>query len=128
MPHHILVLATWPWSGDFLHFYAAGTPGWSPAYGPGACGSYVAGFVILDKDDPTKILQRSAVHPLTPTMDYEIGSNPRWPVLRNHTIFTTSVVPLQSGPEGEDFRVWYGAADANVASMVVRVTSQQGSR
>ena len=38
-------------SGDLLHFYAAATPGWV------ADGNYTAGYIVLDKDDPTKIIQ-----------------------------------------------------------------------
>ena len=38
-------------SGDLLHFYAAATPGWI------ADGNYTAGFIVLDKDEPTRIIQ-----------------------------------------------------------------------
>ncbi len=50
-------------TGDYLHIYAAGTPGWV------ANGNYTGGFIILDKDDPTVILQ---VRPRVP-------SHPLWP-------------------------------------------------
>ena len=75
----------------------------------------------MDKDDPTKIVQRSATHLFVPTMDYEIGMGTGpWPVNRNRTIFTTSLVPLPN--EGTDvFLVWYGAADANVAYAKIKV-------
>jgi hypothetical protein len=43
-----------------------------------------------------------------------------WPVQRNRTLFLTSVVPIAG--KTDTFRVWYGAADANVASMVIQVT------
>ena len=113
-------------SGDWLHLFAAGTQGWGP-WGPGRTqGAYVAGFAILDRDDPSKVLQRSLVHPFTPTMDYEIGSNPAWPVYRNHTLFVTSLVPIAG--EVDTFRAWYGAADANVATAIVTVTQLQGER
>lgn len=106
-------------TGDYLHFYAAGTLGWGP-WGPGIGGSYVGGFVILDKDDPTKIMQRSAVHPMVPSMDYEIGNSSAWPVYRNNTLFMTSLVPIPN--QTDTFRCWYGAADANVATAIIRVT------
>lgn len=38
---------------------------------------------------------------------------------RYHTLFVTSIVPVPG--EQDTFRVWYGAADANVATAVVRV-------
>jgi predicted GH43/DUF377 family glycosyl hydrolase len=76
--------------------------------------------VILDKDDPTVIKQRSTQHLFVPTMDYEIGNGP-WPVQRYRTIFVTSVVPISNQPD--TFRVWYGAADANVAWAIIHVTS-----
>jgi len=100
-------------TGDYLHIYAAGTPGWV------ANGNYTAGFVILDKDDPTVILQRSKYHVFMPTMDYEIGDG-IWPVQRNRTMFVTSIVPVQG--QTDTYRVWYGAADANVATAILTVT------
>ena len=106
-------------SGDWLHVFAAGTQGWGP-WGPGmVMGSYVAGFLILDRDDPSVILQRDVVHFFRPTMDYEAGTNPRWPVCRNRTLFVTTLVPI-AGQEN-NFTAWYGAADANVATAVVSV-------
>jgi predicted GH43/DUF377 family glycosyl hydrolase len=65
-PEVVLEAATPPVrlsTGDYLHIYAAGTPGWV------ANGNYTGGFVILDSADPTKIIQRGAVHVFLPTMD-----------------------------------------------------------
>jgi predicted GH43/DUF377 family glycosyl hydrolase len=52
-------------TGDLLHFYAAATPGWV------ANGNYTAGFIVLDKDDPTRIIQRESGQFLIPTYPYE---------------------------------------------------------
>jgi hypothetical protein len=41
-------------SGDYLHFYAAATPGWVNN------GNYTSGYIILDKNEPTKIIQRGS--------------------------------------------------------------------
>lgn len=107
-------------SGDWFHFFAAGTPGWGP-WGPGIGGQYLAGWVVLDGADPTRIVQRSVVHPFVPSMDYELGSNPAvWPVYRNNTLFVTSLVPVEG--QADVFRAWYGAADANVATALVTIT------
>ena len=110
-------------SGDWLHLFAAGTEGWGP-WGPGqSSGSYSAGFVVLDRDDPSVIVQRSVTHPFVPTADYEIGNNPQWPVYRNNTLFVTSLVPVPGRPDV--IRAWYGAADANIATALVTVTQLQ---
>ena len=100
-------------TGDYLHIYAAGTPGWV------ANGNYTAGFIILDQTDPTIILQRSTHHEFMPTMDYEIGYG-IYPVQRHRTLFVTSVVPIPGMID--TFRVWYGAADANTATAILTVT------
>ena len=80
------------------------------------------GWVIVSKDDPNVIVAKSTHHLFVPTMDYEIGMGTGpWPVNRNRTIFTTSLVPLPE--QGLDtFLVWYGAADANVAYATIQVT------
>jgi len=101
-------------TGDYLHIYAAGTNGWV------ANGNYTGAAIILDKDDPTKILQRTN-HIFLPTMDYEIGDG-IWPVQRNRTLFVTSLIPVEG--ETDTFRVYYGAADANVATAILTVTYQ----
>eukprot|EP01006_Ploeotia_vitrea_P044893 TRINITY_DN66882_c4_g11_i1.p1 TRINITY_DN66882_c4_g11~~TRINITY_DN66882_c4_g11_i1.p1 ORF type:complete len:339 (+),score=17.60 TRINITY_DN66882_c4_g11_i1:25-1017(+) len=102
-------------TGDYLHIYSAGTPGWVPH------GNYTGGWIVLDGKDPTKIVQRSAEHVLVPTMDYEIGDGP-YPVQRHRTIFATSLLPTGTKDE---FRVWYGAADANVATALLKVTVER---
>ena len=102
-------------TGDYLHIYAAGTPGWV------ANGNYTGGFLILDQADPTNILQRGDYHPFMPTENYEIGgSSDPYPVTRNRTLFVTSLVPVPG--EVDTFRAWWGAADANVATGIVKVT------
>lgn len=58
-------------------------------------------------------------HTFISTEDYEIG-NGIWPVQRNRTLFITSVVPIAG--QTDTYRLWYGAADANIGSMVIQVT------
>ena len=86
-----------------------------------ANGNYTGGFVILEQNQPTKIIQRSTYHPFISTMDYEVG-NGIWPVQRNRTLFITSVVPIEG--QTDTYRLWYGAADANIGTMVIQVTHQ----
>jgi len=117
-PEVVLEAATPPVklsTGDYLHIYAAGTPGWV------ANGNYTGGFVILDGADPTRIVQRGATHVFMPTMDYEIGMGTGiWPVQRNRTLFVTALIPVAG--EVDTFRAWWGAADANIATGIVTVT------
>jgi len=101
-------------TGDYFHIYAAGTPGWV------ANGNYTAGWIVLDGNNPAIIKQRSEDHFMIATMDYEIGNGP-YPWQRKRTLFPTSLIPTGNKDE---FRVWYGAADANVASAIVQVTFQ----
>jgi hypothetical protein len=138
-------------TGDYLHLYAAGTPGWV------ANGNYTGGWVILSKDDPAVIVEKSTSHLFVPSMDYEIG-NGIYNVNRNRmsdrqtvrgcwkkmaaphttfhstttppcagTIFTTSLVPLplENSPCAANnvgcYIVWYGAADAVVAWAFIEV-------
>ena len=108
-PEIVLEAATHPVklsTGDYFHIYAAGTPGWV------AKGNYTGGWLILDGDDPTRILQRSAVHTFVSTEDYEVGDG-IWPVNRNRTLFITSVVPVPGAAAPDTFRLWYGAAGAS---------------
>jgi predicted GH43/DUF377 family glycosyl hydrolase len=104
-------------TGDFLHLYSAGTPGWI------ANGNYTAGWVVIDKDDPNNIIQRSEEHLLVASLPFE-GVEPLhgYPVQRYRTTFVTSIVPTGNVDE---FRLYWGAADANVAAGVLKVVSSK---
>jgi len=99
-------------TGDYLHFYSAGTPGWV------ANGNYTAGWIILDGTTPTIIKQKSEEHLFISSEPWEIGDG-IYPVQRKRTLFPTSIVPTGVT---DQYRVWYGAADANVASAVIQVS------
>jgi len=93
-------------TGDFIFFYnsADDTEAYHPAW------------VILDKNDPTKIVQRAAVPLLTPTLAWETGVAPFTCNVGN-VIFLEAAYPLG----GDQFMVFYGGADAVVGSAVVTV-------
>ena len=81
---------------------------------------------MRDAARATRALQRAAAPPpdFPPPLcvcaqDYEIG-NGIWPVQRNRTLFVTSLVPVSG--EVDTYRAWWGAADANVATGIVKVT------
>jgi len=104
-------------TGDYFHIYSAGTPGWVPN------GNYTAGWIVLDKTDPSIVLQKSTEHFFISITDYEGVGESKYPVQRNRTLFPTSIIPVVG--EKDVFRVWYGAADASVASVIVTVTFKE---
>ena len=118
-------------SGDWLHFYAAATPGWVPR------GNYTAGFLVLDGQDPTRILQRSGPHLLVPTFDFETlcggAAGCRYRGERKNVIFVSSaslLPPAASGQAGEPvdrIRLFFGGGDGNVGTAVVEVVGRQRS-
>jgi hypothetical protein len=52
-------------TGDFLHLYSAGTPGWVDN------GNYTGGFIVIDGTDLTRVIQRSTDHILIASLDFE---------------------------------------------------------
>ncbi len=71
---------------------------------PGEVGTYFGGVLLLDPDDPARVLQHSATPFLMPEATFEVdGFVPR-------VVFPTGVVR-----EGENLLVYYGAADAVTA-------------
>jgi hypothetical protein len=108
-------------SGDYLHFYAAATPGWVNN------GNYTAGYIILDKDEPTKIIQRGSGQFLVPTFPFETlcnhGNTPdpgtcKYTGERRNVIFMCSATKI--GPN--KFRLFFGGGDGNVGTGVVEVS------
>ena len=103
--------------GNLLTFYAAATPGWV------AHGNYTVGWLIVDGKDPSVILQRSVLHILVPTFDYETLCPGKKDCMykgeRHNVIFLSSVVKLEG--KKNTFRLFYGAGDGNVGTAVVTV-------
>ena len=104
-------------SGDYLFFYNSATIGW-----PSAAGSaYHPGWVILDKDDPTIIKQRSQEPLMGPAYAWEEGIAP-------YTCNVPNVIFLEAARvvalnEGKDvFQVYFGGADAVIGTATVEVT------
>eukprot|EP00658_Telonema_sp_P-2_P073583 TRINITY_DN62677_c0_g1_i1.p1 TRINITY_DN62677_c0_g1~~TRINITY_DN62677_c0_g1_i1.p1 ORF type:complete len:308 (+),score=51.27 TRINITY_DN62677_c0_g1_i1:91-1014(+) len=105
-------------SGAVVTFYAAATPGWVPN------GNYTVGWLILDGEDPTRILQRSQQHLLVPTFDYETlcpgQPNCTYSGERHNVIFLSSATPMDGYQDR--FRLFFGGGDGNVGTAVVQVT------
>ena len=70
--------------------------------------TYAMGAVLMDLDDPRKVIARSPRPILKPTDLYECMG------LFNDTVFSCGVVPLDD--RGERIRMYYGAADSVVAA------------
>lgn len=100
-------------TGDYLFFYNSASIGWPDE--PGS--AYHVGWVILDKTDPTKILQRSNEPLMTPEYPWEIGSPP-------YTCNVPNVIFLEAAKQisPDQFQVYFGGADAVVGSAVITVT------
>ena len=75
---------------------------------------------MIDKEDANRIIQRSTEHILIASLPFE-GVEPihDYQVQRYRTTFVTSIVPLG----GDVFRLYWGAADASVASGLLTVTT-----
>ncbi len=74
---------------------------------------YSLGALLLDADDPSRVIARSPRPILSPTAPYERTG------LLNNVVFTCGHVTLD--PEGELIRVYYGAGDCCMAAADLRV-------
>lgn len=103
-----------PWEGDRV---GSGTPpilidqGWLTLYHgsaisnvAGMVGSYAAGALLLDREDPSRVIGRSVDPVMLPTADYE-----------THGFVPNVVFPTAMLDVGQDVQVFYGAADTCVA-------------
>jgi predicted GH43/DUF377 family glycosyl hydrolase/glycosyltransferase involved in cell wall biosynthesis len=74
---------------------------------------YCLGGLLLDGDDPSRAIARSPEPILVPTEPYEQNG------LYNDVVFACGLVPLD--PDGENIRVYYGAADSCLAAADFKV-------
>jgi predicted GH43/DUF377 family glycosyl hydrolase len=99
---------------DALRTGAGATPfrvpeGWLEIYhGVDRRTRYALGAILLDADDPSRVIARSPEPILVPTAPYEREG------LFNDVVFTCGHVNLD--PEGREIRVYYGAADSRLAA------------
>jgi len=83
--------------------------GWLALYhGVDVDGRYSMGALLLDGDDPRRVIGRSEEPILVPTEDYERSG------LYNETVFSCGHVLLDD--RGERIRMYYGAADSCMAA------------
>lgn len=112
--HEVVLAGKHVWEGDRV---GGGTPpikcdeGWLALYHgstrskvAGLVGRYCAGAVLLDRDDPGRVLARSTEPVMHPQWDFETGG------------FVPNVVfPTAMLDRGNDLQVFYGAADTCIA-------------
>jgi predicted GH43/DUF377 family glycosyl hydrolase/glycosyltransferase involved in cell wall biosynthesis len=83
--------------------------GWLEIYhGVDAEGRYAMGGLLMDAQDPSRVIARSPEPILTPSAPYELTG------LYNYTVFSCGHVSLDD--RGERIRVYYGAADSCMAA------------
>jgi predicted GH43/DUF377 family glycosyl hydrolase len=113
--HAFVLEGVQAWEGDRV---GSGTPpilceeGWltlyhgsTPSNAAGRVGRYCAGALLLDRDQPRRVLARSTEPIMQPIADYEMSG------------FVPEVVfPTAMLDRGDEVQVFYGAADTCVAT------------
>lgn len=85
-----------------------GKNGWEPQWQK----RYYAGILLLDLDDPYKVIGMSKEPLLTPEASYEVEGG-----FRNHVIFPTGMILEDDG----EMKIYYGAADTVMCLATARV-------
>jgi len=104
--------------GNYLFLYNSARTG-VPSPKPNWDVQYNVGFVILDKNDPSKILQRSDTPILSPELAWETGLSPSLGLTPN-VVFVEGWAPYPN--KADTFVIFYGAADSVVGSALLTVT------
>ncbi len=112
--HQPILSGVQSWEGDRV---GSGTPpvlvddGWLTLYHgsatsniAGTVGCYAAGAILLDRDDPTRVIARSSDPIMLPATDYETNG------FVPNVVFPTGMLDV-----GDELQVFYGAADTSVA-------------
>lgn len=81
--------------------------------------AYHVGYVIVDGNDPTRILARSSTPLMSPTEPWMIGDGTDALCNVPNVVFLEAAHPTGTPDE---FRVYFGGADSVVGTAVVRVT------
>ena len=80
------------------------------------------GWVILDRDDPGVILERSAAPLLSSSTPWQRGTHP-WRCNVANVVFCEAAAHVPG--ERDVFRLWFGGADAHVGTVLVRVRARR---
>ncbi len=124
--HALVLRGVHAWEGDRV---GSGTPpilcdeGWltlyhgsTPSNIAGTVGRYCAGALLLDRDQPRRVLARSNEPIMQPTADFETSG------FIPDVVFPTAMID-----RGDELQVFYGAADTCVASARFSKQSVLGS-
>jgi len=104
-----MVLST----GDFIFFHNSWTGNW-----PGPPG-YQPAWVILSKDDPTKIIARASEPMWSPQkLSWMTGDAPAY-CNQPNVAFLEAAHPTK---DPDTFRVYFGGSDAVIGTAVIKVT------
>ena len=98
--------------GNYLFIYNSARTGYPCPTKPNYDKQYNIGYLILHKDDPTRILQRSQQPLLTPTLKYEKQG------LVCNVVFCNGAKSLG----GDQFLIYYGGADSVLYAALVTIT------
>jgi len=102
--------------GNYLFIYNSARDGY-PSKKPGWSLQYNVGWLILDKTDPTKIIERSEVPLFGPDLGWEKGDAPYLGLTPN-VVFLEGWISI-----GKDtFLVFYGGADSVMGAGLITVT------
>jgi beta-1,2-mannobiose phosphorylase / 1,2-beta-oligomannan phosphorylase len=111
-------------NGNYIFIYNSARHGY-PSPKPNWDVQYNVGYVILDSQDPSKILSRSEQPILSPELPWEIGTSPYLGLTPN-VVFVEGMARMEPFNHQQDscsdsFQLWYGAADSVVGSAVLTV-------
>lgn len=101
-----------------------------PAHARCACGGRCVdgrcalGWMILDGDDPLRVVARAEETLLFPELPFESGAGQPPPFQTPWVVFTTGLQRVGV----DEFVVWYGAGDTNVGAARIRVSVPAGVR
>lgn len=101
-------------TGDYIFFYNSASLGFPSD--PEA--AYHVGWVILDKENPKLIIDRSSEPLITPKFAWEIGVEP-YSCNVGQVVFLEAAHPMEN--KKDTFVVYFGGADAVIGTAVVTV-------
>jgi len=105
-------------NGNYLFLYNSARGGY-PSKKPAWTLQYNVGWVIIDKNDPSKILERCVAPLLSPELAWEKGDG-IYLGLTPNVVFVEGWAPHPTRPD--TFVIFYGAADSVIGSAIVSVS------
>merc|ERR1719499_37525 len=86
---------------------------------------YQIGWVVLDGNDPSKIVERSEEPVISPMYDFENCIGP-WTCTINSSVYAKAIIALNSSSNGshdtDTFRVYFSASDTSIGTAIINIT------